>query len=205
MNRFIALLSVSASVLAFDALATGKFSVDSAHSNVGFTVRHLVSKVNGQFTDFNGDFKFDDKTKKAEDVKFTVKTASINTLNAKRDEHLKSGDFFDAAKFPTIEFTGKKWTSAGKDKFKLEGDITMHGVTKPATFTVDYLGTTAGMDGKPVAGFTATTKINRKDFGIVWNKTMDKGGLALGEDVTLNLNIEAHQAEEKAAEKTAQK
>lgn len=190
MKKLI-LSSLVVALFAGNAFA-GKFTVDAAHSNVDFTIRHLVSNVRGAFTDFAGEFDFDEKAgDKLENVKFTIQAASINTLNAKRDEHLRSADFFETEKFKTIDFKGKKTSKAGKNKFKLEGDLTMHGVTKPVTFDVEYLGIGPNMMGGQAAGFKATTKLNRKDYGIIWNKTLDKGGMALGDEVTVNINIEA--------------
>jgi len=204
MKKLI-LSSLVVALFAANAFA-GKFSVDNVHSNVDFTIRHLVSNVRGSFTDFSGEFSFDEKTgDKLEAVKFTIQANSVNTMNTKRDEHLRSPDFFDVAKYPTLEFVGKSAKKTGKNKFKLAGDLTMHGVTKPVTFDVDYLGIGPNMMGGRVAGFKATTQLNRKDFGIIWNKTLDKGSLALGDQVTVNLNIEAAPVEAAAAPADATK
>lgn len=197
MRFKLALLPLVLFSLNVHAAAT-KFDVDSAHSNVDFTIKHLMSQVRGSFSDFSGEFSFDEKKgADLKDVKFTIKAASVSTANAKRDEHLRSPDFFDVEKNKDITFVGKKVTSSGKNKFKVEGDLTLHGVTKPATFDVQYSGsTTHPFTGKPALGFTATTKINRKDYGMVWNKALDKGGVMLGEDVTVQVNIEAGPAAE---------
>lgn len=184
-----ALLSVA---MAVPALAA-EYSVDKDHSNVGFQVRHMLSKVNGEFTDFESNFIFDDK--KIEDSKgtFVVKTASINTRNQKRDDHLRSPDFFDSKKFPEMTFKSKKVTKAGDKNFKLEGDLTIKGVTKPVTFDGEYLGIEKDPWGNTRAAFTAKTKINRKDYGLNWNKTLESGGLLVGDDVEISLNVEAVQ------------
>ena len=121
----------------------------------------------------------------------SIKAATINTNVDKRDEHLRSGDFFEAAKYPNIEFTSKKVTSSGEKKFKIEGDMTMHGVTKPITFEAEYLGADKDPGGKVRAGFTATSKISRTDFGMKFNKVLDSGKLMVGDEVNLNLEIEA--------------
>ena len=168
-----------------------EFKIAAAHSNIGFVTRHLVSKITGQFNDFDGEFSFDAKKPTESKVSATVKVASINTNNQKRDGHLQSEDFFAVEKFPVMTFVSKKVTSAGKDKYKMLGDLTMHGVTHPVTFHVEYLGEAPGMDGKPRVGFTANAKVNRKEFGISWNKTLDNGGLVLSDEVEINLNIEA--------------
>ena len=174
------------------AAQAGHFEVDPSHSNVSFTVRHIVSKVSGDFSDYEGTFMFDEKKPNDASVNFTVKSASIDTKNKKRDDHLKSPDFFNIEKFPTITFKSTKVNkTAGKNKFKVMGDMTMLGVTKPTTWDVEFLGKAGDPWGNMRAGFTASTKINRKDFGMNWNKTLDKGGIMLGEDVTLNLNVEA--------------
>ena len=170
-----------------------QFKIDPVHSNVDFSVRHLVSKVNGHFKDFEGTFSFDEKKGgELKDVKFSIKTTSISTDNEKRDGHLRSGDFFDVEKFPEMTFVSTKVTPAGKGKFKLEGNITLHGVTKPATFVVDFMGAVKNpMAAGMKAGFSATTSLNRKDYGMIWNKALDKGALMLGEDVSVTIGVEA--------------
>ncbi len=182
-------LVTSAFALSFSAQA-GTYSVDASHSNVEFKVRHIVSKVSGSFKDYEGSFEFDAKKPEASKVNFTIKSASINTDNEKRDGHLKSPDFFDVAKFATLKFDSKKLKSAGGDKYKLEGDLTMHGVTKPVTFDVEFTGEGNDPWGGHRAGFTASTKLNRKDFGITWNKALDTGSLLLGDEVDVSLQIE---------------
>ncbi len=168
-----------------------EFKVDPAHSNVGFTIRHFVSKVSGSFKNFEANFRFDEKKPSDSSGKFIIQASSIDTGNEKRDNHLRSADFFEIQKFPILSFESKKMASAGVGKYKLAGDITMHGVTQPATFDVEYLGAARDMEGKTRLGFTATCKVNRKDFGISWNKAMDKGGWVLGDEVELHLQIEA--------------
>ena len=170
-----------------------QYKIVSVHSSVDFSIRHLVSKVNGRFKDFEGTFSFDEKkSADLKDVKFSIKTASINTDNEKRDGHLKSGDFFDVEKFPEMTFASTKVTSAGKNKFKVDGNVTMHGVTKPAVFMVEFMGAVKNPMGEGMkTGFSATTKLNRKDFGIIWNKALDKGELMLGEDVNVSVGVEA--------------
>lgn len=174
------------------------YTIDPAHSSVNFTIRHLVSKVTGHFKDFNGSFSFDPKNVSAAQATFSIQTASISTDNDKRDTHLKSADFFDVKKFPTITFTSKSVTPNGEGKFKLTGDVTMHGVTHSETFNVEFGGTMKDPWGNNRAGFTATTKLNRKNYGIIWNKTLDNGGYMLGDDVDVTLQVEG-------TEKTAAK
>lgn len=167
------------------------YSVDPAHSNVKFTIKHnMISTLEGSFSQFDGTYSFEEKKAADANVSFTIQAASVVTGNEKRDAHLKTADFFDTAKFPTITFVSKSIKAAGKDKYKLAGDMTMHGVTKTVTFDVTYNGSVKDMMGADRTGFSADGKINRKDFGIVWNKTLDKGNVMLSDDVTLLLQVE---------------
>jgi polyisoprenoid-binding protein YceI len=176
------------------------YTIDGSHSNVGFTTRHLFSRVNGEFNDIDGQFTFSLDDLKAANVVASVKVVSINTKDKKRDQHLKSDDFFGAGKFPTIQFKSAELTSHGDHKYKMAGELTMHGVTKPVVFDVDFLGESDDPWGGHRASFTAVTKLNRKDFGMNWNKTLDKGGVLVGDEVEVNINIEGLQV--KSGEKT---
>ena len=188
--RIASILFVVASTIS--QAGASQYKIDPVHSSVDFSIRHLVSKVNGRFKDFEGTFSFDEKKADLKDVKFSIKTASINTDNEKRDGHLKSGDFFDVEKFPEMTFASTKITAAGKGKFKVDGNVTMHGVTKPTVFMVEFMGAVKNPMGEGMkTGFSATTKLNRKDFGIIWNKALDKGELMLGEDVSVSVGVEA--------------
>jgi polyisoprenoid-binding protein YceI len=196
MKKGIASTTLGASLLVGSVSFGAEYKIDSSHSNIEFVTRHFVSKVKGQFTDFNGELSFDPKKPTDSKVNAVVKVTSVNTSNQKRDAHLQSDDFFAAQKYPTFTFVSKKITADGKDakgnaKYKMMGDLTMRGVTKPVTFDVEYLGEAKGMDGKPMVAFTASSKISRKDFGINWNKALDNGGFVLSDDVEINLNIEA--------------
>lgn len=185
-------ISIVAALFASSAMAAD-YEVDAAHSHVGFSIRHIVSKVPGFFKDYNGTFNFDEKNPEKSKAKFEIKTASINTGNVKRDDHLRNEDFFDAKKYPSIQFESKKVTSLGGNKYKLEGDMTMRGVTKPVSFDVEYTGAAKDPWGNMKAGFSATAQIKRKDWGLSWNKALDNGGLVLGEDVTITVEVEANQ------------
>lgn len=192
MQRF-KMLIILMTLMIVPTLAQAKtWKVDPVHSSVSFKVRHLFSKVPGQFNDFSGTIHFDPKKPEAASVEAEVQAASIDTDNEKRDGHLKSADFFEVETYPTITFKSTE-VKPGDDGIEVTGDFTMHGVTKPVTFEVEFLG--AGphpmMDGAMVAGFSATTTINRKDFGISWNKVLDAGGAMLGEDVEIQIDIEA--------------
>jgi polyisoprenoid-binding protein YceI len=186
-------LTLAASVA---AAAPRTMTFDKAHSEVGFSIRHFFSKVNGRFERYDGTIVYDDQNLAASTVNVAIQDSSINTQNERRDNHLRSADFFEVDKYPDITFKSSK-VVPGKDKshFKVDGALTMHGVTKPVTLDVEFLGIAAiGMGGNSMgtrAGFAATTTISRKDFGIVWNKTLDNGSVMLGDDVTITLNVEA--------------
>lgn len=188
-------------VLGFAALTLGSsafatvYEVDPNHSRIGFSVKHLmIATVPGNFNEFTGKFDFDSAKNEVKDATFTVQASSINTNNAKRDEHLRSPDFFDVAKYPTITVTNSKVKKAGKNKYKWTGDLNLHGVTMPVTFDVEYTGASKGMMGENRAGFTAKGKINRKDFGLTWNKALETGGVAVSEEVQLTFDISAIEA-----------
>jgi polyisoprenoid-binding protein YceI len=183
--------------LATAAGAAPIYDVDPAHSEVGFQVRHLVGKVRGRFKEFSG--KVDADTK-APSVEFKIKTATIDTGVADRDKHLVTADFFDAAKYPDITFKSEKVTAKGTGEYEVTGPLTMHGVTKTVTLPVKVTGPEPDAYGKQRVGFEIQTVLNRKDYGIVWNKTLDSGGVVLGDDVTVNVNLEAI-AQDKPAEK----
>ena len=171
------------------------YKIDPSHSKVGFTVRHLmISKVHGDFKDFEGGFNFDAEKGVLKSANFVAKAASIETGDAKRDDHLRGPDFFDVKKFPTLTLTNNKITKTGKDTYKWDTDLTMHGVTKPVVFNLEMLGLTKDPWGMKRAGFTASSKINRKDFGLNWNKALEAGGVVVGEEVEIQLDAEAIEA-----------
>ena len=173
------------------AVRAETYEIDASHSQVGFRIKHLVGKVPGRFTGFSGTIEFTPGKPESWKVEAKIDPATINTDNEKRDGHLKAADFFDVAKYPEMSFKSTKVTDAKGDTAKLHGELTMHGVTKPVVLDLEIGGTTKDPWGNTRAGFTATGKINRKDFGIVWNKTLDAGGLMLGEEVAVSLDIES--------------
>jgi len=186
----------AAALAALPSLAlaeTETFTLDKVHSQVGFKVRHFVSKVNGRFGDYEGTVNIDRAKPEASSVEITIKTESINTDNAQRDGHLKSPDFFDAAKYPTITFKSTKVVAKGNNAYDVTGNFTLHGVTKEITVPVSFMGFIKDPRGGEKAGFEASTVINRKDYGIVWNQTLDAGGTVLGDEVTVDLNFEANK------------
>jgi polyisoprenoid-binding protein YceI len=150
----------------------------------------MISTVKGKFPKFTATAVVDEKEPTRAVVEASIDAASLDTGEAKRDEHLKSPDFFDVAKYPTITFKSTKVEAAGDRHFKLHGDLTMHGVTKPVVLDVEATQQVKGMRGETRAGARATTKVNRKDFGINWSKTMDGGGLVVGDDVDVTIEVE---------------
>jgi polyisoprenoid-binding protein YceI len=198
-TRFTASI-VAAALLCLSAAAHAApttWSIDPNHSNVGFSIRHFFTKVSGNFTRYSGTIVYDPANAASSSVKAEIDASSITTANDRRDAHLKSPDFFDVAKYPTLTFVSTKVTPAG-DRLKIEGDLTMHGITKPVTLDGAFLGS-----GGDKAGFEATTKVDRKDFGIVWNKVVDQGTM-LGDDVEIRIAIEANSEKAEAARKEAE-
>lgn len=178
-------------VLGANAFAQTNWQLDKSHSNINFSVSHMVvSETSGRFKFFDGKVvaKSDDFVDS--DIEFTIDASSINTEDEKRDGHLKSPDFFDVAKHPQITFKSKSFKKIDGKNYKLIGDLTMRGVTKEVVLDVIYNGTAKSPSGVVKAGFKVMGKINRADFGLKWNKTLDNGGLLVGEEVTLVCNIE---------------
>ena len=187
VTSIAAIIALSLPVIA----SASSWKIDADHSNVGFKVRHLmVSNVKGSFEKVAGVLELNDKDITKSKVDVTIDTASINTNAAKRDEHLRSADFFDVAKYPTMTFVSKKVAKAGKN-LKVTGNLTLHGVTRPVVLTVEPI-TKESKDpwGNLRRGTTATTTINRKDFGLVWNAALETGGVAVGEEIAIILEIE---------------
>jgi len=188
MKRFILTFALAMAAL---PLFADTFTIDKNHSEASFTVRHFVSRVGGKFDDFSGAINGDLAKPDAASVEFTIKTASIDTGVADRDNHLRSADFFDAANNPEITFksTSIKPT-AKKNVFDVTGNLTMRGVTKQVTLPVELLGTAKDPRGNVRAGFTTHITLNRKDYGINWNKALDEGGFMLSDDVDITINLE---------------
>ncbi len=191
------LASVSLLVLALLtplAAAAATYEIDPAHTSVQFSVRHMmISNVRGEFTKLSGKVVGDPANPTATTVEATIDAASIDTRNEKRDEHLKSPDFLDVAKFPTLTFKSTKVEKAG-DTWKLTGDLTLHGVTKSVVLDVTNL-TPPMKDpwGNTRVGAQAATKINRQDFGISFNKTLDGGGVLVGDEIAITIDVEVVQ------------
>ena len=181
LAMFIVLLTTSI------VFAADTYTIDPAHTSFSFTVKHMmISNVPGEFDKFSGQIMYSPTDLANSSANVTIDVSSINTRIDKRDAHLKSPDFFDAAQFPTITFVSTKFTSTA-----IIGNLTMKGVTKEVTIPVTISGPVKTMMGGEAIGITGSTTINRQDYGINWNKTLDQGGLAVSNDVTINISIEA--------------
>jgi polyisoprenoid-binding protein YceI len=176
-----------------NSLTPGTWNVDPTHSGLNFTVKHLmVSKVRGRFGAFTGTIVIDGDPLKSS-VKASAQVASIDTNEKSRDEHLRTGDFFDAEKFPTIDFASTKIQKAGDD-FVLHADLTIKGITKNVKFDLEFEGTGKDPWGNLKAGFSAKAEINRKEWGLEYNAALETGGVLIGEKVKLELDIQAVKA-----------
>jgi polyisoprenoid-binding protein YceI len=174
----------------------GTYTIDPVHSTVGFTARHLVaSKVRGSFTEFEGSIVIGDSVESSS-VSATIQASSVTTNNEMRDNHLRSTDFFDLAQHPTFTFQSTVVRSKGGDSYELVGDLTINGVTKSVSWDLEYLGSGPGMaPGSTVAGFEAQTEIDRREFNVSFQGTLENGSLVVSNKITLSLEIEAaHQA-----------
>jgi polyisoprenoid-binding protein YceI len=187
---------LAATAIAVSPALAAEFTIDTAHSSANFTVRHMmVSNVKGDFAGVTGKIVWDGDPKTAS-VEAVIDAATIDTGVDKRDEHLRSADFFDVAKYPTLTFKSKKVESAGTGRLKVTGDLTMHGVTKEVVLDVE--GPTAEFKnpwGKSVIGASATTTVKRTDFGLTWNKALETGGVVVGEDVKIAIELELVKAD----------
>lgn len=167
------------------------YKIDPAHSEINFKIKHLmISTVTGQFTDYDATMVSSKEDFSDASISFEAKVNSINTNNSQRDQHLVSPDFFDAANHPTISFKSAKITPRGTDTYKLEGQLTMRGVTKPVTLDVEYLGTSKDFQNQDRYGFEVNGKVNRKEFGLTWNGVTEAGGVVVSDEVKLNLNLQ---------------
>lgn len=195
MNRKLFAAAVLITLAALP-LRADTFAVDPAHSEVAFQIRHLVTQVRGRFNDFSGTIQMDPKNLASSSVEFQIKAASIDTNAPDRDKHLRSADFFDVEKYPEITFKSKSIKPTGKETYDVTGTLTLHGVSKEVTLPVTYLGQ-ASMRGTR-AGFAMTTTLDRKDYGVTWNRALDAGGAILGDDVKVEINLETVKKEEAA-------
>jgi polyisoprenoid-binding protein YceI len=187
LTRTLLVLAAFAALPLFAETET--FVSDKSHSTAMFKVRHMMANVVGQFRDFTADVNIDRANPEKSSVDFTIQATSIDTGSENRDKHLRTADFFDVEKFPTITFKSTAVAAKSKNDFAVTGDLTMHGVTKRVTLPVTFLGFGKTARGEK-AGFEIETTINRKDYGVVWNRNLDEGGLLLGDDVKVTINLE---------------
>jgi polyisoprenoid-binding protein YceI len=173
---------------------TARYDVDPDHSTIEFRVAHMViSKTTGHFKDYSGFIEMDPDAQAVKTIEATIKTTSVNTNHEKRDTHLRTADFFDAEKYPTMTYKLKQYHKNG-EHYTAVGDLTLRDVTKEVTLTGTFNGITKDPWGNVRAGFNAEGKLNREDFGMVWNKALDSGGLVVGDDVYIKLDIECIKA-----------
>jgi len=188
-------VALAAVLAASPVLGAETFVIDKGHSEVGFQIRHMMAKVRGRFNEFEGRIQADRARPEASSVELTIQAASIDTANASRDKDLRGADFFDVEKYPTITFRSTRVTPKGKDSYDVAGTLTMRGVSKEVTLPVTFLGFMKNMRGVEAAGFETAVTLNRKDFGIVWNRALDAGGVLLGDEVYVSINLETRKEE----------
>ena len=170
---------------------TSAWSIDPAHSNVEFSVRHLmIATVRGRFADVAGTVKLDESNPARASVDVTIQAASIDTRAEQRDTHLRSPDFFDVAKYPVITFKSRAVEPKGGDQLKVTGDLTMHGVTRPVTLSATKEGSARDPWGNDRIAFSAIAKLDRKEFGLTWNQALETGGVMVGDDIKITLDVE---------------
>lgn len=189
--RTLALSAAFAGVLFAGPASAAEYVIDTSHATVSFQIRHLLTKVHGKFNTFAGGFAFDPKDLKSASGKVEIATASIDTNVEKRDGHLRSADFFDVEKYPKMVFAIKSAKMKGTE-VEIAGDLTIRDVTKPVVLKGTYNGESTDPWGNKSVGFSVSTKINRKDYGLAWNKTTETGGLLVGDDVEIFIDLEAN-------------
>jgi polyisoprenoid-binding protein YceI len=181
------------------ATLTGTYTIDPTHSRVGFVARHaMVTKVRGSFNDFAGTGRLDSEDPAASRVELVIQAASIDTRNADRDAHLRSNDFFDMETHPDIRFTSTAVEALGADTYRVTGDLTIKGITKPVTVDFEFTGSATDPFGNDRVGFEGSTAVNRKDWGVTWNAPLEAGGILVSEKVTLEFEVSAIRTPEGA-------
>lgn len=174
---------------------TTQWNFDSAHSEIGFKVRHMMfSKVRGAFRSWTGEFHFDPDNPAGAKTHVEIEAASVDTSNDDRDQHLRSGDFFKSEEYPHLKFDSTSFEKVGDGKLKLHGDLTIRDVTKPVTLDVEYHGKAVDPWGNDRVGFSATTTLSREEFGLTWNQALEAGGVLVGDKVEVELNVQAVKA-----------
>ena len=171
---------------------TGTYAIDTTHSRIGFVARHaMVTKVRGSFNDFQGSGYFDGDDPTKSHLQLTIRAASIDTRNADRDAHLRSNDFFDMETYPKITFTSTAVEQVDPDKYRVTGDLTIKGVTRPVTIDFEYTGSATDPFQNQRIGLEGTTTLNRKEWGVNWNAALEAGGVLVSEKVTLEFDVSA--------------
>ena len=170
--------------------ATRTYKIDKSHSEAIFQVRHLVTKVRGRFTDFEGAIEFNEANPEQSSVHFTINTTSIDTAEPDRDKHLRSADFFEIESYPTLSFTSTGFRAGSGNSFELDGDLTVKGETNPVTLKGEFLGWGPGMQGGTLASFSASTTIDREDFDLTWNVAVETGGWLVGKKVDIVIDAD---------------
>jgi polyisoprenoid-binding protein YceI len=171
--------------------AAQTYTIDKMHSEVAFQVRHLLTKVRGRFTEFAGTVVFDQAHPEQSSASLTIDASSIDTGTPDRDTHLRSDDFFAVGTYSTLTFTSSRVVKTGGDTYDVVGTLTIRGVAREITMPVTYLGTAKDPWGNVRAGFETSLTLNRKDFGLTWNTALETGGFLVGDDVRINLSIQA--------------
>jgi polyisoprenoid-binding protein YceI len=189
-----------AAKVSYAPIPGGEYKIDPAHSIIGFAIRHLeINWVEGRFKDFTGTIRYDETDLTKSSVEFTAKVESIDTGVEARDKHLRTADFFEVAKYPEMTFKSTRVERKGKDQYVLHGDFTLKGVTKQVALPFTITGAIKDAWGNMRFGIQAKTKINRRDYGITWGKAMDNGGIDVGNEVTIELQLEAMKPAPKPA------
>ena len=181
-------------------MATTTWQLDAAHTDIGFAVKHMmISTVKGRFADLSGTITIDEADLAGSSVEVTINAASVDTRQEQRDAHLRSADFFDVEKYPTLTFRSRRVESTGSGEFRVVGDLTIRGVTREVVLEAADEGRGKDPWGNERAGFSAKTVIDRRDFGLTWNAALETGGILVGNDIKISLEVEAVKAEAAAA------
>jgi polyisoprenoid-binding protein YceI len=188
LRSLLLLSGLAVSLTASVRAAVETYAIDPVHSSIGFSIRHFVAKVPGTFAKFTGTLSLDRTDLAKSSAEATIEVGSVSSANDKRDEHLRSPDFFNVAQFPSASFKSTAWKKTGENTYAISGNLTVRGVTKPVVLNATLLGFGDGMGGAKLVGWEATTKLNRKDFGVDGPAML---GAALGDEVTLTIAIEA--------------
>jgi polyisoprenoid-binding protein YceI len=183
-------MSAIETTTALTPISSGVWEIDPSHSNVEFVARHLLSKVRGRFTGFEGAITVDDDPSRSS-VEATIDAATVDTHNTDRDAHLRSPDFLAVERYPTISFRSASVVEDGEGRYRVDGNLTIRGVTRPVTLELEYLGWSDDPWGGKRAGFSAVTEIDRHDYGATWNLAVETGGVVVGRKVRIELEIEA--------------